>query len=218
MICIYLVYFAGLLCQYKAFAELTEDLIQAIEAKIAEKCYILDPVVNINLNDSIMSASSIDLTKLECNAKFQTVDVDIIADGNLERVSGSYDTAVYIPMLSHDVERGEMISEADIISMKIQKRHSKINYAISNDALLGKVAKRRLHKYSPIHLSDVYKKPVVEKNNEVMIVLVKRSMTISAKAKAISSGFIGDTIKVRSIDSGKIMSGVIGENGIVYVK
>jgi flagella basal body P-ring formation protein FlgA len=83
--------------------------------------------------------------------------------------------------------------------------------------LEGKIAKRTLlpGRYVPVNaLRDAY---LVEKGAAVEMVFVAGGLTISAGAVTLQPGSAGDQVKVRNIDSGKILSGTVMADGTIRV-
>jgi flagella basal body P-ring formation protein FlgA len=58
---------------------------------------------------------------------------------------------------------------------------------------------------------------LVEKGAAVEMMFVSGALTISASAVTLESGSAGDLVKVRNIDSGKILSGTVMADGSIRV-
>ena len=81
------------------------------------------------------------------------------------------------------------------------------------DEVVGKVAKRTLLRGKLIALHALREPHVVQKGQQVRVVYVSGALTISTLATSLRSGSLGQLIQARNIDSGKIISGVVMENG-----
>jgi flagella basal body P-ring formation protein FlgA len=79
------------------------------------------------------------------------------------------------------------------------------------------VARRTLlpGRYIPLNsLRDAY---IVEQGAPVQVMFVAGALTISATGVTLQPGSAGDLVKVRNIDSGKILSGTVMADGSVRV-
>jgi len=85
------------------------------------------------------------------------------------------------------------------------------------DELEGKVARRTLlpgRYIAAAALRDAY---LVEQGASVQVLFVAGGLTISATAVTLQPGSAGDLVKVRNLDSGKVLSGTVMADGTVRV-
>jgi flagellar basal body P-ring formation protein FlgA len=87
----------------------------------------------------------------------------------------------------------------------------------NREGLVGKMARRTLLPGRAIAPSSVNNPRAVTVGAEVKILYVDGGLTIMASASALQDGAIGDVIKVRNVDSGLTVSGVIQSDGSVRV-
>jgi flagellar basal body P-ring formation protein FlgA len=87
----------------------------------------------------------------------------------------------------------------------------------SREGLVGKMARRTLLPGRAILASFINNPRAVTVGAEVKIIYVDGGLTIIASASALQDGAIGDVIKVRNVDSGLTISGVIQPDGSVRV-
>jgi flagella basal body P-ring formation protein FlgA len=88
---------------------------------------------------------------------------------------------------------------------------------ITVEALDGKVAKRTLLPGRYVRDGALREAWLVEKGAAVEMVFVAGALTIAATAVTLESGAAGDLVKVRNVDSGKIVSGTVLADGKVRV-
>lgn len=81
----------------------------------------------------------------------------------------------------------------------------------------GKVAKRTLLPGRYIPTSSLREAWLVEQGAAVQVTYVSGVLTISASAVTLQSGAAGDLVRVRNIDSGKVLSGVVMADGSIRV-
>jgi flagella basal body P-ring formation protein FlgA len=89
--------------------------------------------------------------------------------------------------------------------------------ATTVEELDGKVARRTLlpGRYVPVaSLREVW---LVEQGAAVQAVYSAGGLTISAAAVTLQPGSAGDLVRVRNIDSGKVLSGTVMANGTIRV-
>ncbi|MGB3387253.1 MAG: flagellar basal body P-ring formation chaperone FlgA [Pseudaminobacter sp.] len=89
--------------------------------------------------------------------------------------------------------------------------------AMAASDIEGKVARRTLLPGRYIPLSSIREAYVVEQGAPVQVVFVAGALTISATAVTLQPGSAGDMVKVRNIDSGKVLSGTVMADGSVRV-
>ncbi|MBN9254730.1 MULTISPECIES: flagellar basal body P-ring formation chaperone FlgA [unclassified Mesorhizobium] len=83
--------------------------------------------------------------------------------------------------------------------------------------LEGKVAKRTLLPGRYIPTNAVREAWLVEQGASVQMFFVAGGLTISATAVTLQPGAAGDQVKVRNVDSGKIISGTVMADGTIRV-
>ncbi len=82
---------------------------------------------------------------------------------------------------------------------------------------LNKVAKRTLPAGRPISLSALGDPVLVERGQNTKLVFNAGDLVITASGVSMEPGSAGDFIKVRNVDSGRIVSGTVLSDGSVRV-
>jgi flagella basal body P-ring formation protein FlgA len=85
------------------------------------------------------------------------------------------------------------------------------------DELDGKVAKRTLLPGRYIPTNAIREAWLVEQGAAVQVYYTAGTLTISATAMMLQPGAAGDLVKVRNVDSGKILSGTVMTDGTIRV-
>jgi len=113
---------------------------------------------------------------------------------------------------------GETVEAAALSAVTLlEGKIAPADMAVALPDIEGKVAKRTLlpGRYVPINaLRDAF---LVDKGAAVEAVFVSGSLRISASAVTLTAGSAGDAMKVRNVDSGKILSGILMADGTVMV-
>ncbi|MDH6233374.1 flagella basal body P-ring formation protein FlgA [Mesorhizobium soli] len=89
--------------------------------------------------------------------------------------------------------------------------------AMSMNDIEGKVARRTLLPGRYIPMAAVRDAWLVEQGASVQLVFVSGPLTISAAAVTLQPGSAGDLVKVRNVDSGKVISGTVMADGTIRV-
>ncbi|MEZ5780495.1 MAG: flagellar basal body P-ring formation chaperone FlgA [Rhizobiaceae bacterium] len=123
---------------------------------------------------------------------------------------------VFIP--SRAIYPGETVT-ASLLRQVVLKPDRRIPPAVSYrlEDLEGKVARRTLLPKRYIPTSSLREAYLVEQGAPVRVVYEAGSLEISATAICLESGSAGDFVRVRNVDSGKILSGVVANDGTVRV-
>lgn len=85
------------------------------------------------------------------------------------------------------------------------------------EELDGKVARRTLLPGRYIPAAALREAYLVEQGAAVQVLFVAGVLTISATAITLQPGSAGDVVKVRNLDSGKVLSGTVMADGTVRV-
>lgn len=85
------------------------------------------------------------------------------------------------------------------------------------EELDGKVARRTLLPGRLVSLASVREPYLVERGSVVTVTFVQDNLMISLQAIPLQSGAAGDFIKLRNIDSGAVITGVVMGDGTVRI-
>jgi len=111
------------------------------------------------------------------------------------------------------VKRGDLISEEDVELVTVQRNRLYKNPAIRLEDVVGYQATRSLQSGRVIKLNQVQKPALVEKGEQVTLVVSSGPMKITAPGLSIESGTENSLVRVKNQQSKKIVYGrVIGPN------
>lgn len=113
---------------------------------------------------------------------------------------------------------GELIRSDHLTDQRFNARalsHSAV-YKRRED-IVGKVARRTLLPGQPIPVNALRDPYLVVQGRTVQIVYRDGALTITGYAVALESGSEGDVIRVRNVDSGAIVKGVVESDGTIRV-
>ena len=90
-------------------------------------------------------------------------------------------------------------------------------YALNRDEVIGKMAHRTLLPGQPIPLGGLDNPRLVINGAEVRMMYVDGGLTIVTTGSALMDGGIGDTVRIRNVDSGVVVTGRVQRDGTVLV-
>nr|WP_292770983.1 flagellar basal body P-ring formation chaperone FlgA [Mesorhizobium sp.] len=123
---------------------------------------------------------------------------------------------VFIP--NRVIYPGEAIDMASLKEVTLKPdRVIPPGVVVSPAQLDGKVAKRTLLPGRYVPAAALREAWIVEQGAAVQMVFIAGGLTISATGVTLQPGAAGDLVRVRNIDSGKILSGVVMADGSIRV-
>jgi len=131
-------------------------------------------------------------------------------------VAGVVKTAERAPVLSRAVERGEIISENDIIYVEDADLRGG-RYARDASALIGKAARRPLRAHAPIRASDVVAPVLVKKGALVTLAYSAEGLKLTHQGVAMNAGAQGDVVAIKNTRSQMVLKGVVEAENLVVV-
>jgi flagellar basal body P-ring formation protein FlgA len=127
------------------------------------------------------------------------------------------DAAETIPVPAVTIYPGDVIRDAMLANHDIVEGEAALGFVTARSALIGKVAKRTLLPGRAIALNSIDDPKAVVNGSRVKIIFEEGGLSISTYAIALQSGSIGDLIRVRNLDSGLTISGVVQADGSVRI-
>jgi len=150
----------------------------------------------------------------------RVVRLEILLAGAVHKVlTLTVDTRLYREVLvsTQTVRRGAVMSD-EMVELA-ERDVTSLRYGYFGDlaALEGMRAAR------PISYGDVVSRrhlepiPVVHRGEEVLLTLESENMRLTARGTALQDGGIGTRIRVKTMDSGKVLSGLVVGAGMVHL-
>lgn len=155
----------------------------------------------------------------ETQNKF-SVSVEVFADGKpviRSMLQGKYYilAEAYVP--NRNINKGEVISAADLKPVKIRSNRIKGNVLTSVEQLQDKEAKRSLKEGKLISDREVGEKILVRKGDYVSLIYKTEQMQIIAKGEALNDGAKNQKVEVENTKSKKKVYGVVVDADTVEV-
>jgi len=140
---------------------------------------------------------------------------EIMISGVPYTVEGKFEEASLIPAFKSYVQKGHIVEFTDLITVKVANKRMAPHLFKNTDELLGKSAKRKLSPNQPIHAKDIVQPDVIKKGANIKMLFEKSGLKIEATGVALEGGAIGDFIKVKNIDSNKIIKAKVTDEATV---
>jgi flagella basal body P-ring formation protein FlgA len=133
------------------------------------------------------------------------------------RISGKVIEMKEIPVASRNILSGEVISNSDI-NFEVRPLSSLRKNALTDkDSLIEMKAKRDIKKGSGITLTDISKDYIIQKGQQVSMIIKSGNMSLSAYGIALDNGVKGEIIRLKNIKTNKTVQGKIIEKDSVIV-
>lgn len=115
------------------------------------------------------------------------------------------------------VERGKVLTEGDLAVRTVKVMRS-TPLASSPEEVLGKTVRRNLSAGEPVALNLLAASPIIQRGDSVIIMLRTPGFLIEVRGQALDGGVEGDLIRVRNLQSKKVIQALIVSPGRVEVQ
>lgn len=124
---------------------------------------------------------------------------------------------VTVPALTHNVERGQVLSAADLTTTTITESQLVNNVLTDDSAIIGRIAQQDLRAGQIIHGFNVTRPIVVERGKQVTIVYAVPMMNLTAQGIARDQGSVGDAIRVSNSKSNTVVTAEVIDSNTVRI-
>ena len=119
-----------------------------------------------------------------------------------------------VPAAARDIARGEVISLHDLVMQRVSVAPGRGEQSLSMEEAVGQRALRSIPAGTALSPTYARPRPDVAQGSQVLIIYDGGGFTLAIHAEALTSGRIGDTVRVRA-EHGRSMEGeVIGPNEV----
>lgn len=121
------------------------------------------------------------------------------------------------PVAKRLLQAGERINKDDVVLKVVNVSFAKDGVPTIED-VLNKQVSRLVSVGQPLFFADIKKVPAAERGQPVKVVAGSENFEVTTQGIAEDTGFVGDVIRVKNIDTKKIMSGTVLEKGVVKLQ
>ncbi len=147
-------------------------------------------------------------------------DIAFDAPGGNERAirfTGSAVMTTETLMLTHPVNRGEVLKHADVTIQRRPKAEIGNDIIGATETVIGLAARRSLRPGQPLRIADLMKPELVMRDATVTLVYEIPGITLTVRGKALEGGAEGDLIAVLNTQSKRTVQGTVSASGHVIV-
>lgn len=132
-------------------------------------------------------------------------------------ITGTLHVRKTVPVAKKLIRFGERLQTEDLEILEADVSYVK-EETPDLSQVVGLIANRTLTPRTPILLSDLKREPAAHRGQVVRALVGDQDFEISINASAEENGFIGDLIKVKNLETQKMMSGIVIDKGVVKVQ
>lgn len=129
--------------------------------------------------------------------------------------TNAFAATIRIVVPAHDIARGDVIGEADLVYTTVDGNALMSGIATSMDEIKGMQARRVLNAGQPLRNADVRRPIVVNKGQVVTMVFTAPGVEVTATGRAMTEGGIGDTVTIQNPASYRMISATVTAPGTV---
>ena len=158
----------------------------------------------------------LDLTQLSPKGGF-LVPVRDGENRQLKWISGTIRVSRLTPVTTKMISQGERVNAQDLQMSMMDVTFAKDSPLRIEDAQ-GQLAARTLPVGTPVWASDLKREPAAKRGQIVKAVIGDDTFEVTVNMQAEDNGFVGDLIKVKNLDTQKILSAQVTDKGVVKLQ
>lgn len=143
-----------------------------------------------------------------------------VRDGDqrqLKWISGTIRVSQLTPVANRLILQNERVQPGDVRMAMTDVTYSK-DTVLRMEDIQGQVAVRSMPLGTPIWTSDLKREPAAKRGQIVKAMLGDEDFEVSVNMQAEDNGYVGDSIKVKNLETQKVLSGVVVEKGVVKLQ
>ena len=126
--------------------------------------------------------------------------------------------AIPLPVPRVTIYPGDTIDPGALYErMFVTRSVARASVLESQEAVVGRVARRTLLPDKPIPVNAIRDAYVISQGKQAVLVFKADGVTITSAAVALQNGGVGDTVSARNADSGVIIRGTVQTDGSIRV-
>lgn len=133
-------------------------------------------------------------------------------------VTGRVDHLSQVPVLTRPIGRDEVIAAGDIEYLRLKDSRLGSSTIVDADDLVGLSARHALRAGVPVRAAQVRQPVVVAKGSQVILVLDRPGLALSARGRALEDGGRGEVVRVSNLQSNIVIEGTVAGPGQVRVR
>ncbi len=122
-----------------------------------------------------------------------------------------------VSVASRNLERGQVITEADVEVRLMNIAQAGNGFTEDTERLVGMTLKRPLRAGETLRLSHLQPTKVVARGDKVVVEARSNGLTVVAEGSALAAGHVGEQIRVRNLQSNRVVSATVVAAGRVEI-
>lgn len=164
--------------------------------------------------------TTVTVRDLRYDRRSQRFAAVVTAGGNPElvEVNGQVHPIVEVPVPTRHIMPGELINDADVTWQRVRADRTTYNTVATLDDIVGQQARRPLTAGRTVRRTDLKALEMVAKGELATVIFKTPFMTLTTRAKALQSGAKGQAIRLRNLQSDKLIQATVVGPNIVTVE
>jgi len=125
------------------------------------------------------------------------------------RITGRLQKLIKVPVLARHLRRGDIVRGRDLVLRAIDQAQVPSNAVIHRDDIVGQAARRSLRSGQPVRNGDLEAPTLVRRGALVTMEISTPMMRLTARGKALDNGTMGETVRIRNIQSKRVIQGTV---------
>lgn len=125
------------------------------------------------------------------------------------RITGRLQKMIKVPVLTRLVRRGEIVRTGDVAMRALDQSQIPVNAVIQREDIVGQAARRSLPSGTPVRDGDLEAPTLVRRGALVTMEISTPMMRLTARGKALDNGTKGETVRIRNIQSKRVVQGTV---------
>ncbi len=134
------------------------------------------------------------------------------------RISARVDVFQKVYGVVEPLRRGRRLTTADLVELRLPHTTLARDAVIDPSAVEGAQLRRAVKPGEPLREAWLQVPPVIERGDRVRMVAVRGALRITARGEALSDGVRGAYVRVRNLDSRKVVSGRVTGPGEIELE
>jgi flagella basal body P-ring formation protein FlgA len=143
------------------------------------------------------------------------------------RCSGSKPWKIYVPVhvalmdsvvvSRRPIVRGQPLRADDVTLSEVDISGLHKAYFTRIEDVVGLRSKRSIGGGDTLHTGLLQRDKLVKRGSQVEIIAITGGLQVRMTGKALADGTRGDRIKVKNVDSGRVISGTVAGSGLIHI-
>jgi len=143
------------------------------------------------------------------------------------RCNGSKPWKIYVPISvavlndvvvsSHPVVRGQAVQAGDLTVREVDTSRLRKAYFTRVEDVVGLRSKRDIPAGTALHAGLLQRAKLIKRGSHVEIIANLDGLRVTMRGEAMADGGRGDRIRVKNIDSGRVVTGTVTGSGVIEV-